>query len=117
MALIRRRKKPRTPQELDTLTILQLRGRRADLTRPRHVLHVLYFPGEAAARAAVEDVERAGYDATVLEPKDDDSDWALHAEDTRVVDDTTVPAFRVLFERIAERHGGTYDGWEAAAEP
>jgi len=37
---------PKTPQEADRLALRQLSGRGADLAKPRHVIHFLYFAGK-----------------------------------------------------------------------
>jgi len=44
-------------------------------------------------------------------------EWLVRAEITRVVDETTVPAYRRWFEHVTTEHGGEYDGWEAATKP
>jgi hypothetical protein len=41
----------------------------------------------------------------------------VRAETTRVVNESTVQAFRAWFELVASDHAGEYDGWEAAAKP
>jgi hypothetical protein len=111
------RRKPRTGPELDRLSLQHLRKAGADLNRPRHVLHFLYFEDEPAARAAAEEVSAGGYTVSVTAPAHGDTHWVVQAETTRVVDARTVPAYRRSFERIASDHGGEYDGWEAAAKP
>jgi hypothetical protein len=103
--------------ELDLLILQQLRGKGAKLALPRHVLHFVDCPDEASARAAAEDVEAIGFDATVEAPSGEDAQWSVRGEAMRVVDETTVATHRKQFERIADAHGGEYDGWEAAAEP
>jgi hypothetical protein len=112
-----KKKPPPPPPELDRLILRQLQGLGADLTRPRHVLHFLYFAEEAGAREAAEAVESAGYEVTLTRPDETVAQWSIKAESTRVVDYSNVAGFRALFERIAETHRGEYDGWEAAAEP
>jgi hypothetical protein len=111
-----RQERPPPPQ-LDRVILEQLRGKGANLALPRHVLHFLDFPDESSARSAAEAVEGAGFETTVVPPKDDASPWAVRAEATRVVDETTVDTHRAVFERIALANRGEYDGWEAAAEP
>jgi hypothetical protein len=111
-----RQERPEGP-ELDRLILHQLRGKGAMLALPRHVLHFLDLPDEASARAAADEVEAIGFDATVDAPKEDGAPWTVRGEAMRVVDETTVDTHRKLFERIATAHGGEYDGWEAAAEP
>ena len=116
--LDRLRKPPPAPAEADRLMLRRLESLGANLTRPRHVLHYLTFADEAHARNAAHEIDRAGYDVTVTAPDDDAvPTWSVRAETTRVVDATTVDAFRPWFERIAAEHAGEYDGWEAATQP
>jgi regulator of ribonuclease activity B len=103
--------------ELDLLILQQLRGKGAKLALPRHVLHFVDCPDEESARAAADDVEAIGFDATVEAPTGGGSMWTVRGEAMRVVDETTVATHRRQFERIADAFGGEYDGWEAAAEP
>lgn len=114
---IRKKGAPATPADADQLVIRQLESRGADLTKPRHVIHYLYFPGEAEARRAAMAIEQAGYDAAVGSPNDGIQEWSVRAEGHRVVETSTVEGFRAWFERIAGEHRGEYDGWEAAAKP
>ncbi len=41
----------------------------------------------------------------------------MRVDGQRIVGAGDVAAFRAQFEQIARRHGGEYDGWEAAAKP
>lgn len=107
---------PRTPQEADALALRQLAGRGADLSKPRHMIHFLYFPSERDARAAADTIGDAW--KTDIEPPDDSLDeWCVKADGNRTVGPETVAAFRSWFEEIAVKHRGAYDGWEAAAKP
>jgi hypothetical protein len=114
---IRNKGAPKTTDEADDLVLRQLVAIGADLTKPRHVLHFLYFDDEASATAAADDIHRAGYETTLAPPQEAITQWSVRAEAERVVDRSTVGGFRAWFERIATEHGGEYDGWEAAAEP
>ena len=111
-----RQERPEGP-ELDRLILQQLRGKGAKLALPRHVLHFLELSDEASARAAADAVEAIGFDATVEPPREERPMWTVRAEAIRAIDETTVDTHRKQFERIAETHGGEYDGWEAAAKP
>jgi Regulator of ribonuclease activity B len=108
---------PTTVEQADDLLLRQLAGLGADLTRPRHVIHYLYFGDEANAMAASEVTRQAGYETTVTEPDETITQWSVRAESHRVCDRRTVEAFRTWFEELAREHQGEYDGWEAAAEP
>jgi len=105
------------PEKLDEITLKQLRALGADLERPRHVLHFLFFDAEPGARRAARETEALGYETTVMDPNEQIAQWCVRAETTRVVNESTVRAFRAWFELVASEHGGEYDGWEAAAKP
>lgn len=114
---IRNKGRPETPQEADRLVLRQLTGLGADLSRPRHLVHYLYFPAERDARDAGAVIEDAGYRVVVEPPTGRIAEWCVKADTTRVVNATTVEAFRAWFEHIAAEHRGEYDAWEAAKKP
>jgi hypothetical protein len=107
---------PKTPEEADRLALRQLAGRGADLAQPRHVIHFLYFPAEADARAAAEAIADT-WTTQVVPPTETIAQWCVRADGNRTLAPDTVAAFRRWFEGIAVKHGGEYDGWEAAAKP
>lgn len=111
------RRAPKTPADADRLALRQLQSLGADLTKPRHVIHFLYFQDGGASHRAAEAIEEAGYSTKVVEPDERFREWRVHAEATRVMSETTVDGFRSWFEQVAERWGGEYDGWEAARTP
>jgi len=112
-----RRGRPKDPAAIDQIVVRQLRSLGADLSKPRHVRHFLYFDSEADARAAAEDVHAAHYDVSVTAPTDDVAQWMVVGEGYRVIGADTVAGFRALFEQIAADHRGEYDGWEPASKP
>lgn len=114
---IRNKGAPETPQEADQLVLRQLAARGADLTKPRHVIHYLYFTAETDARGAADVIDQAEWESTVKPPHETIAEWSLRAEGYRVIGAATVEAFRAWFEQIALDHHGEYDGWEAAAKP
>jgi hypothetical protein len=114
---ILRGKPPQDGAAVDQVVVRQLRGLGADLTRPRHVRHFLYFEEETFAHRAAEQIERAGYSATVTAPSDDVPVWTVVAEGFRVIGEETVPGFRAWFEHVAADYNGEYDGWEPATKP
>lgn len=107
---------PKTPEEADRLALRQLAGRGADLSRPRHVVHFLYFPSERQAQEACEAIGDA-WNAEIEPPTDEVVQWCVRADGHRTLGPETAAAFRAWFTELAERHGGEYDGWEAAAKP
>jgi len=114
---IRNKGAPSTPQEADQLVLRQLTARGADMTKPRHVIHYLYFAAEIDARAAAEEIERADWETTLSPPDEKIAEWSVRAEGYRVIGAATVEAFRAWFEQIAGEHRAEYDGWEASAKP
>ena len=107
---------PKTPEDADRLALRQLAGRGADLSRPRHVIHFLYFASERDAHAAAEAIGDS-WTLEIEQPSDDVEQWCVKADGTRTLSPETVSAFRARFEQLAESHAGEYDGWEAAAKP
>ncbi len=89
----------------------------ADLTKPRHVLYYLYFGNREDAEAGAVDGRAAGYSCEARDPLPEyPGQWALVCEKSAAVLD--IPAVREaddLFQGIADRLGGEFDGWEAAA--
>jgi hypothetical protein len=114
---IRYHRPPKTPQEADALALRQLTSRGANMSKPRHVVHFLLFPGEADARAASEVIGATSWSATVDPPTETRADWTVRADDERIVSADTVASYRTWFEQIAAQHNGEYDGWEAKAKP
>jgi hypothetical protein len=88
----------------------------ADLQDPRHALYYLYFGSQAAAEAGAVDGRGAGYTCTVRDPLPEYPDqWSLVCErQDAVLDIGGVRAADDLFQGIADRHQGDFDGWEAA---
>ena len=108
---------PKTPQDADRLALRQLSGRGADLAKPRHVIHFLYFATEDRARTAAEAIAGASWKASVEPPTDSIDQWSVKADGHRIMGPETVAAFRAWFENVAAEHEGEYDGWEASAKP
>ena len=100
----------------DLLVLEQLVKAGADVNAPRHVIYYLYFAGQEHAEAAATEAEAAEFSTDVRAPQPDITpDWALVCERHDYV--LTLDAVRDntdLFEAIAARHGGDYDGWEAS---
>jgi hypothetical protein len=108
---------PATPDDADQISVRQLAAMGADLSQPRQIVHFLEFGSEQSAREAAVALERGGYEAAITEPDEDTLHWSVRAEGHRVVDGTTVAAFRGWFEELARAHEGDYEGWEASRKP
>ncbi|MGH3137683.1 MAG: ribonuclease E inhibitor RraB, partial [Gaiellaceae bacterium] len=101
----------------DSLALRQLAGRGADLAKPRHVIHFLYFADENDARTAADALAEATWRTSVQPPTETVAQWCVQADAQRTVGPDTVPALRSWFENVAAEHHGEYDGWEAASKP
>ena len=99
--------------DLEILETLEEHG--ADLAEPREVRVNLLFPSEGQAEAAGEELREAGYDVVAFEAAGEEP-WAIRATRELQLDRDNVVGFRRRFDELAERHGGEFDGWEAADE-
>ena len=90
----------------------------AKLDAPRHVLHYLYFPSEAAAQKASEACQGQGWEAAVREPLPDfPGQWSVLAEQASAV--LTLEFVRGntdFFEEVAALYDGEHDGWEVGPD-
>jgi Regulator of ribonuclease activity B len=108
------------PEKGDKQVLKQLRRLGANLSRPREVVHFLYFPTQVAAEQASHQLRGEGYMIDVR-PAANAADnppnpWLMEARNYAVVDESNVQAMRQKFEGLAEAGSGEYDGWEAAAD-
>ena len=100
----------------DLMLLGQMMQGGADLTQPRHALYYLYFGSREVAETGAADGVAAGYACEVRDPLPEypghwtvvcqKFDAILSIEGVRGADD--------LFQGIADRLGGEFDGWEAA---
>ena len=100
----------------DLMVVEQLVKAGADLSEPRHWIYYLYLPTETLAEQAATEARAAGWEAEARPSADETStQWCVVAEQHDVV---FTPALLIdadnLFQGIADRLGGDYDGWEAS---
>jgi hypothetical protein len=91
----------------------------ADLNAPRHALYYLYFGTREAAEAGAVEGQAAEYTCEVRDPLPAfPGQWSLICErPDAVLNVPGVLSADDLFQGIADRNGGEFDGWEAAATP
>jgi hypothetical protein len=111
---------PSARKDPDQAVLKELRKSGANLSKPREVIHFLYFPTQVAAEKAATQLRGEGY-AIDVRPAADAGEsppnpWLMEARIHAVVDETTVAPMRTKFESLAEAGSGEYDGWEAAAD-
>jgi len=107
------RKRPQSKADLDRLTLRELANAGGDLAKSTETIHYLYLPDESQARAAEMELLPAGYHVKVR-PAAQGTEWLALATIDVVPTEDNIARIRNSFETIAERFGGTYDGWEAA---
>jgi len=103
-----------TPEEHDLEILETLEEHGADLSEPREVRIDLLFPTEESAQAADEELTELGYEVVGFESAGEEEPWAIRATSELQVGRDNVTGFRHRFEELAARHGGEFDGWEAA---
>ena len=105
-----------TPDAKDEQVIAAIGAHGADLTRPREIIHYLYFPTEAGTRAVVQILDRPDrFVHAVIDPDRGNSKVTIKHTDVLTIE--LIRALRSEFENAARSFGGEYDGWEAAAQP
>jgi len=105
-----------TPEERDLLILETLEEHGADLREPRDVRVYLHFTAETDSDAAADELLTAGYEIASFESPGHDLPWTVRGALDLRVNRENIAGFRARFEDLAERHGGDFDGWEAASE-
>jgi hypothetical protein len=105
-----------TPEEHDLEILEGLEEHGADLSEPYEVRVNLSFPSEEEAEAAGSELEEAGYEVVAFEAAGEEEPWMIRAARDLRVDRDNVAGFRSRFADLAERHGGEFESWEAAAD-
>jgi hypothetical protein len=100
----------------DLLLLGQMLQQGANLHEPRHVLYYLYFGSKDVASTAADEARAGGYSCEVREPLPAyPGQWSLVCERHEVVLDLEqVRAADDLFQSMADRLSGDFDGWEAS---
>ncbi len=98
----------------DDAVLRQLEAQGADLTKPTHVLFYIYVPTREAAERMAREGADAVLSAEIRPSAAGDGTWLCLLQGTMVPERDRIGRYRATFERLAEREGGEYDGWEAA---
>jgi hypothetical protein len=81
----------------------------------------LYLPSVDAASQAVRELRAEGYyveeRAAANAGQNPLNPWLVLAKTEAVIDHEHVEETTLRFTELAARHGGEYDGWEAASTP
>ena len=108
------------PDARDRQVLKQLRRLGANLSKPREVVHFVYFPTQVAAERASHELRGEGYMIDVRPAanaaENPPNPWLLEARNFTIVDEATIQPMRQKFEGLAVAGDGEYDGWEAASD-
>lgn len=97
----------------------------ADLAKPAHTIHFLYFQTLAAANAAADELRAEGFETLRVDRTPPKSIWqrlfgpsqfSCIAETHAVPEESAVFATTDRMNALAAKLGGEYDGWEASIE-
>jgi len=97
----------------DVLTILQRQG--SDVTKPHSIDFYFYFKRRADAEQAAAALQARQFKVTV-DTQPYYGQWLCLASRRLVPDRQLLAEWGRWFPQLASRHGGDYDGWEAAIE-
>lgn len=109
--LLRRGQRP-PPLDATAQALAALKKRGADLTKPTTVTYLLTFDSREAAETAARDVPNAW--ATEIEEVPGQQRWVFKAARRMVPAPANLSTQAQELEAIALRHGGEYEGLEAA---
>lgn len=87
----------------------------SDGDRETTVVHYLYFPVKRRAKVAVTALKGQGF-LVELRPGADDGLWLVLAKHRVLPTEEAVGKIRAMFEDLAQRGDGEYDGWEAEVQ-
>ena len=112
-------------REGDRRVLAALKSHGADLAKPAHTIHFLYFKTPESANSAAEELRAGGYQNVTVEVAPTKSvlkrlfsakEFSCIAETHAVPTEAGVFATTDQMNALAERLGGNYDGWEASVE-
>lgn len=100
--------------------IFAILAEHVDMTAPREQNHYSYYTSEEGARAALAEAKAAGWTPVNADEEvyqlEGESLWSMSVTRCDMPTNAqTIPGYRAFFEDLANRHGGEYDGWEAAS--
>jgi hypothetical protein len=111
---------PASDELNDVHALSTLLSNGADLAKPTTITHYLYVPELGDARTAVDALERRGFTVVLERPLGAApgsavrTEWGVVASRAETPTIEHVRAARTVFEALARRYHGSYDGWEAA---
>jgi hypothetical protein len=112
-------------RDADRQVLAAMRSHGADLSKPAHTIHFLYFKTIDAANAAAAELRASGFEKLRVHRAPTKSLWKRlfgPREFSCIAEAHAVPAEPAVFatsdrmNALAQKLGGEYDGWEASIE-
>lgn len=100
---------------LDYMVIKAMAEHGDPLTPKRDVQHCAYFPTDHAAHQFADAASKQGFKTEVerIEVPDKSNPWCVLASRDDSLTEPSITDVTVPLCKLAESHGGDYDGWEA----
>jgi len=105
-----------TQPDPDSRVVEMLRTAGADLREPTEFIVFLYFPTAESASAVASRLRGMGF-SDVLVSESLGGTWGCIGTRQMVPEVQGIRDLTSRLQRLAEEHGGEYDGWEAAVQP
>ena len=98
--------------DLDQQVLDQLRKAGSNLAKHHNIDFFLYFPNEASATEAAKNIQDK-VDSVTVELGADQKNWLCFAHKRMVPDHDKLVTLRKVFNEVAQKGSGVYDGWGA----
>ena len=112
-------------RDADRKVLAAMRAHGADLNKPAHTIHYLYFKTIDAANTASDELRASGFEKLRVHRAPTKSLWkrlfgphkfSCIAETHAVPEESAVFATSDRLNALGAKLGGEYDGWEASIE-
>jgi regulator of RNase E activity RraB len=102
-----------TQNDPDEQVLEQLKAAGSDLSKPHKIEFFLYFPTEEKADRAATEIKK---EAATVEVRlgSDGNDWLCFATKEMVPKHSDLVRLREIFNAVAMKSNGEYDGWGTA---
>ncbi len=97
----------------DARVLIKMADLVADLRKPHEPDFAFEVPEKLEAAALANELKTLGFNVELYEPVDEEPYFQVIAKKTMVLTLEVLNQHSDLFEVLAERHQGSYDGWGA----
>lgn len=100
-------------QDPDAIVLLQMADLGADLRKPHEPDFAFEVPEKSEAAALAKQLSALDFGVELYAPNDENPYFQIIAKKTMILALEVLNQYSDLFEALAERHHGSYDGWGA----